>query len=142
MSEKVYVSVKGTTFIEGQKDTTELVTEGEMSYRNGKYLLKYKEALSDDGCEASSLIKIDKDLITMTRTGGVNTQMIFECGKKHTSHYETPVGSFTIGIITNRLKSEVAENGGVIAIEYVLDINNASVVENHLEINIHKEIAQ
>ncbi|MGM9552264.1 MAG: DUF1934 domain-containing protein [Clostridia bacterium] len=139
MDKKVYVSVKGTTLIDGEEDVTELVTEGEMIFRGGKYLLKYKEQLSDDGFEYTTMIKIDTNTVVMTRTGSSSTQMVFECGKKHTSHYETPMGSFTICVSTDMLQIDVKDDGGYIRIDYVLDINNITTVENKLVISIHKD---
>lgn len=133
---KVYVSIIGTSTVDGEGDKTELVTEGEYAVRNGKYLLRYKEHLADVGGDCSTVIKIDDSTVVMSRTGNVNTQMIFEDGKRHMSHYETPLGSFTIGVSTEMLKTEVNEAGGDVEIKYILDINNSAQVENYLHLNI------
>lgn len=133
---KVYVSIIGETSIDGDGDKTELVTEGEYTFRNGKYLLRYREHLADVGGECTTVIKIDADSIVMSRNGNINTQMIFEEGKRHMSHYETPLGSFTIGVSTDMLKSEVGLDGGEVEIKYILDINNSAQVENYLHLNI------
>ena len=139
MNKKVYISVLGETVIDGENDSTELVTEGEFAQRNGKYLLRYKEqlGLSEDAC--STIIKIDTDTVVLTRTGMANTQMIFECGKRHISHYETPMGSFTIGVSTEKMDVKVDENGGCVDIHYVLDINNSATVKNKLNLSIRGE---
>lgn len=139
MNKKVYVSVVGTTTIDGENDKTELVTEGEYAMRNGKYMLRYKEHLADFGTDCSTMIKIDKDTVVMTRSGSANTQMIFENGKRHLSHYETPMGSFTIGVSTDKLNVKVDSEGGDVEINYVLDINSSAQVENHLHLNIRGE---
>lgn len=133
---KVYVSVVGESTVDGDGDKTELVTEGEYTFRNGKYLLRYKEHLSDAGEECTTMIKIDKSMVVMSRNGNINTQMIFESDKRHVSHYETPLGSFTIGVSTDVLKVDVNEAGGVVEIKYILDINNSAQVENYLHLNI------
>lgn len=133
---KVYVSIIGETSVEGDGDKTELVTEGEYTFRNGKYLLRYREHLSDVDGECTTVIKIDTDSVVMSRNGNINTQMIFEEGKRHMSHYETPLGSFTIGVSTDLLKSKVGLDGGEVEIKYILDINNSAQVENYLHLNI------
>ena len=133
---KVYVSITGMSNVEGEKDKTELVTEGEYAVRNGKYLLRYNESLSDEGDGCTTIIKIDDGSVTMSRTGNINTQMIFENGKRHMSHYETPMGSITIGVSTDLLKTAVDEDGGEVEIKYILDINNSAQVENYLRLNI------
>ncbi len=136
MSKKVYVSVLGTYNADGDSDTTELVTEGEYLNRNGKYLLRYKENLSEDDGNCSTIIKIDKDSVVMTRSGSANTQMIFENGKRHMSHYETPLGSFTIGVSCEKLHIDVDDEGGNVEIGYTLDINSSAQIQNSLKLNI------
>lgn len=138
MSDKVYVSIVGESVVNGETDKTELVTEGDYVFRGGKYLLRYKEGLVEGEESCSTMIKFDKNIITMTRTGAANTQMIFEHGKRHLSHYETPIGSFTIGIKTDSLQVDVGENGGDVKIKYVLDINNVQS-ENNLHMNIRPQ---
>lgn len=139
MNKKVYVSIVGTCSTGEDSDTTEFVTEGEFTMRNGKYLLRYKEQISSDYGECSTIIKIDRNNVVMTRTGSTNTQMIFEKGKRHMSHYETPLGSFTIGVSTDNLETKVDENGGNVEIDYVLDINNSAQLQNKLRLNIRGE---
>lgn len=133
---KVYVSIVGESHIDGDGDKTELVTEGEYTARNGKYLLRYREQLSDADDECTTVIKIDRETVVMSRTGNINTQMIFEKGKRHVSHYETPLGSFTIGVSTDVLGIDVGDSGGEVEIRYILDINNSAQVENYLKLNI------
>ncbi len=133
---KVYVSIVGESTVDGDGDKTELVTEGEYALRNGKYLLRYKEHLADVGGDCTTMIKIDRETVVMSRNGNINTQMIFEKGKRHMSHYETPLGSFTIGVSTDTLGVNVDECGGEVEIKYILDINNSAQVENYLRLNI------
>lgn len=133
---KVYVSIMGESKTCTDTDKTELVTEGEYTQKGNKYLLRYREQLSDGDMESSTVVKIDKDIVVMSRSGSINTQMIFENGKRHMSHYETPLGSFTIGVMTDDLKTDVNENGGDVRIKYTLDINNSATVENFLHLNI------
>lgn len=139
MNKKVYVSVVGECLVDGELDSTELVTEGEFAQRNGKYLLRYKEQLASDEGECSTIIKIDDKTVVMSRTGMANTQMIFEKGKRHTSHYETPLGSFTINVSCEKMEIGINENGGRVDIDYTLEINNAATIKNRLNLNIRSE---
>lgn len=136
MSKRVYVSIKGESKVNGENDTTELMTEGLYTQKGGKYLLKYRESLEEGGQDCSTVIKFDRGVMTMTRSGASNTQMIFEPGKRHISHYETPVGSFTVGIMTDSINIDVNEDGGDINVRYMLDINQGVMVENRLHLNI------
>lgn len=133
---KVYISISGTSTVCGDSDKTELVTEGEYTVRNGKYFLRYNEQLAESDGECNTIVKFDESSVIMSRTGSINTQMIFEEGKRHMSHYETPLGSFTIGVSTDKLEIGVNEDGGDVKIRYILDINNSAQVENYLHLNI------
>lgn len=139
MKKKVYVSILGSTTVDGDCDNTEFVTEGEYVQRNGKYFLKYQEQIDSDLGECSTVIKMNDDVVVMSRSGSANTQMIFEKGKRHMSHYETPLGSFTIGVSTDSLVVDVDENGGSVKVNYVLDINSSAQIHNKLHINIRGE---
>lgn len=138
MSERVYISIVGETNVDGECDKTEMVTEGDYVFRAGKYLLRYRERLIEDGEECSTIIKCDGQKVTMTRTGSANTQMIFENGKRHVSLYETPLGSFSVNILTDSLNVDVGEAGGEIKIDYALDINSSMRTQNRLHLNIRK----
>ncbi len=133
---KVYVSISGTSTVSGESDKTELVTEGEFKVLGDKYLLKYQEQLSDTGDGCTTIIKINDRTVVMSRSGSINTQMIFENGKKHIGHYETPIGSFTISVSTEELNVNMHDGGGNVEIRYILDINNQTQIENYLNLNI------
>lgn len=139
VNKKVYVSIVGSSYVDEENDTTELVTEGEFIKRNDKYLLRYKEQISEEDEMCSTIVKFDDKNVVMTRTGAINTQMIFENGKRHISHYETPMGSFTIGVRTDNMNIQVDDSGGNIEISYVLDINSSAQIHNKLHLNIRGE---
>ncbi len=142
MSERVYISIVGECEANGESDRTEMVTEGDYVFRGGKHLLRYKESVMEGEAESSTVLKIGDDTVTMTRSGVSNTQMIFENGKRHISHYETPVGSFTIGVTADNVNINVGENGGYVDINYMLDINNSMQTSNKLHLNIRKTPVQ
>ncbi len=138
MSDKVYIAIVGETSVDGECDKTEMVTEGEYVFRAGNHMLRYKERLAEDGEECSTIIKCDGKKVTMTRTGAANTQMIFENGKRHMSLYETPLGSFSVNILTDSVNVDVGETGGEIKINYALDINSSMRTQNRLQLNIRR----
>lgn len=142
MSERVYISIVGESTLNGESDKTEMVTEGDYVFRGGKHLLKYREGIIEGEPESSTVVKIDGQTVTMTRSGAANTQMIFEHGKRHISHYETPMGSFTIGVMADRIDINVGEDGGEVKIDYMLDINNSMQTLNSLSLNIRKTSVQ
>ena len=50
--------------------------------------------------------------VILRRSGSVNSQMVFEEGRQHTSLYETPYGELSVDIQTSRLLHNLTERGG------------------------------
>ena len=62
--------------------------------------------------------------------------LIFEKGKCHIGHYETPYGDFTISVTANEIDVSLSENGGNINIDYIMDINNVARSRNGLSLTV------
>ena len=71
--------------------------------------------------------------------GTVNSRMYFVRGQKNTFLYETPYGTATVGLETQRYRSTLSEHGGELEIGYVVDFDHAFVGRNQLKINITEQ---
>ena len=121
-------------------ETIELVTEGRLEEDGGDgYTLSYQES-ELTGLEGTlTTFQIEKDRITLLRVGEVNSQMVFEEGRRHLSMYNTPFGALSIGISTRRMRSEFRQDGGEIEIDYAIEIDHAMAGQNLFQINIRKK---
>lgn len=102
--------------------------------KNGILYVIYKESL-DDNIKVSTMLKITKDSLTLTRTGNVKQQQIFCSGKESISDYVTPYGNLKMKVKTHRLEI----NSGIIQeikIDYALYINNDWQSDNKLVIKL------
>lgn len=102
--------------------------------KNGILYVIYKESL-DDNIKVSTMLKITKDSLTLTRTGNVKQQQIFCLGKESISDYVTPYGNLKMKVKTHRLEI----NSGIIQeikIDYALYINNDWQSDNKLVIKL------
>ena len=102
--------------------------------KNGILYVIYKESL-DENIKVSTMLKITKDSLTLTRTGNVKQQQIFCSGKESISDYMTPYGNLKMKVKTHRLEI----NSGIIQeikIEYALYINNDWQSDNKLVIKL------
>ena len=93
MENNVIISIQGKQSFEAQgDDTIELVTEGclEPDGDDG-YTLSYQES-ELTGLEGTlTTFQIERDRVTLLRVGEVNSQMVFEEGRRHLSMYDTPI---------------------------------------------------
>ena len=125
MEENVIISIKGSQLYEGQDpDVTELVTAGTLRREQEGYTIAYQETELTGLEGTTTKLRIEGPRVTLLRQGSVNSQMIFEVGRKHLSMYETPYGALAVGIETRRLKNTVDEAGGDLEIDYAIEIDN------------------
>lgn len=140
MNKEVIISIAGEEkFPEmGEENVTELVTEGKYYKKGDKHYLSYKETEVTGFEETTTMLKIENDRVALTRYGQFNTHMIFAPGEKHTGYYDTPFGSFTVGVISDAVKVEFGQNSGKIDIKYSLEIDNSTKAEHTLSLNVRE----
>lgn len=138
MNQDVIISIIGQETL-GSDQAVELVTPGSFVRDGDKYYLSYQETeVSGFDDETTTTLKIEGDTVAMTRVGQINTHMVFRRGEKHMGHYETPYGSFTVGILSDDVDIKLGDNGGEIRIKYLLEIDNSTKAMHDLHLNIRK----
>ena len=140
MEENVIISIKGSQLFEGQDpDFTELVTAGTLRREQEGYTIAYQETELTGLEGTTTKLRIEGPRVTLLRQGSVNSQMIFEVGRKHLSMYETPYGALAVGIETRRLKNTVDEAGGDLEIDYAIEIDNLLAGKSLFQLNVKKK---
>lgn len=106
------------------------------SYEKNDFLyVIYKENDLSEKQETSTMLKIGKNNLTLTRTGGVKHQQFFAQGHESTSEYKTPYGNLQMTTKTHRLKI-VTGTISTIKIDYALYINSSWQSDNELIIKL------
>ncbi len=85
------------------------MTEGKHYLKHGSHYIVYDESeLSGmEGC--TTTLKMNDDGIKMRRYGGANSELIFEKGKRNSSDYVTPYGTFKLEILTREMEWHISE---------------------------------
>ena len=141
MTEKdVIIFVRGEQYYDGvAPDETELMTEGSMTIAgDGGIILEYQETELTGMEGTTTRFTIRDDTVTLTRAGGVNSQMIFQRGKRHSSLYETPWGTMTVDIATTTLAYRLSSQGGVLEIKYTIAVDHQVTGENQFKIRVRE----
>lgn len=136
----VILSITGTQRDEsGTPDSIELVTDGKYSFEDGVARLSYMESSLTglDGTMTSFYVRPTE--VVLTREGSVNSQMVFQPGRKHYFLYDTPYGSATMGVDTHSILSTLGEHGGDLDIDYVVDFEHTIVGRNQFKINVREQ---
>lgn len=140
MTDNVIISIKGKQlYAESSPDEVELVTAGTLKRDSaGGYTVSYQETELTGMEGTTTKLHIDKGRATLLREGNVNSQMVFEEGRRHLSMYETPYGALSIGISTKRMRSTLGESGGDIEIDYAIEIDNLIAGQNLFRMNVKR----
>jgi len=141
MHDNVIISIKGKQVNENGPDEMELVTEGRMICNDKGVLVSYQETELTGLQGTTTMLRITGPVVTLLREGTVNSQMVFEEGRRHLSMYETPYGSMSVGINTRRVKNTIGESGGDLEIDYAIEIDNLMVGRNFFSMNVKRDTA-
>jgi len=142
----VIISIKG---LQGagadwadETDAIELITNGEYTHDGTEAEFSYMES-EVTGMEGTrTTFRVSPQMVTLTREGSLNAQMVFEQGKKHVFLYETPYGAATMGIDTKRLRCGLGDTGGKMEIDYTIDLDSVVVSESSFVIHVRETGAQ
>ena len=134
------LSIRGEQYFDGiDPDATELMTEGTMALTEEGMTLSYEET-SLTGMEGTTTtFEVCGPRVILTRSGTVNSQMVFEEGRQHTSLYETPFGELSVDIQTSVLKHNLTERGGLMEIKYSIAVEHTVTGRNCFKIRVRRK---
>ncbi|MBQ5928900.1 MAG: DUF1934 domain-containing protein [Oscillibacter sp.] len=133
----VMLSIRGEQYFDDvDPDATELMTEGTLTLREGNLYLAYQESELTGMEGTTTTFAVEGPRVTLIRTGSVNSQMVFEEGKQHTSLYETPFGELTVDIQTSKLIHNLSERGGLMEIKYSIAVEHTVTGRNCFKIRV------
>ena len=140
MRDNVIISIKGKQlYEEASPEEMELVTAGTLKMDGaGGCTVSYQETELTGLEGTTTKLHIQKGKVTLLREGSINSQMVFEEGRRHLSMYETPYGALSVGVNTKRMRSTVGEAGGDLEIDYAIEIDNLVAGQNLFRMNVKK----
>lgn len=130
------LTIDGTQHFYGEEpETTKLVTDGTLRKENDILFLSYAESELTGMRGTMTTFRIEKDRVTLTRTGTVESVMTFAVGKEDRSLYDIGFGALMITVRTDRIDCEMDENGGFLEVSYAISIEDsaAGTIEYRIE---------
>ncbi len=118
-------------------DMIEEAAYGNYYEKNGKQYIIYKTEETKENSSVSSMIKLDGNEITIKRSGGVNSTMVYRAGEKRSFLYEIPYGKIEMETETERIVSNLTHDGGTIELLYTLTVQGEKYF-NDMKITIVK----
>lgn len=137
MSREVVLSLVGQQTYMGQEpDVIELVTDGRLEKMPDAWKLSYEESALTGLEGVQTTFLLEDGCVTLTRTGKLNSQMVFREGVTHDSLYQMEFGALMISVCATAIRWELTEDGGTVDLKYKIEIEQsaAGYVDYHLEI--------
>lgn len=137
MKREVMLSICGRQAYQDQEpDMIELITEGTLEFRDGGWDICYNESELTGLAGVTTTFRVEPDKIILTRTGRLNSEMVFKEGMKYDSLYQMEFGALMITVCASRIFAQLDQNGGMVDLVYAIEIeqSTAGTVDYHLEI--------
>lgn len=133
----VLLTIRSEQLFEGQEpDRMELITEGTLELLPDGLCFSYQETELTGMEGTTTSFQLCGTQVILSRTGTVNSQMVFEEGRQHTSLYETPFGELAVDVQTSRLRHNLTERGGLLDLQYSIAIEHAVTGRNAFRIRV------
>ena len=136
----VLLTIRGEQYFDDvDPDETKLMTDGTMEVTEEGYLLTYQESELTGMEGTTTTFEVQGNKVILTRSGTVNSQMIFEEGRQHTSLYETPFGELPVDIQTSMLRHNLSQRGGLMEIKYSIAVAHTVTGRNCFKIQAKRK---
>ena len=141
MDKDVWVSVAGLQFGNNPEgDKVEIITPGSYYKKNNSHYVLYDEITGQDEI-TKNVVRFDENMLTISKRGFTNVEMIFEENKRNMTNYVTPYGTLLVGIDTDRVDIRESENMINIDIDYALDINYEHLADCKIKMEIKNSVS-
>ena len=119
----------------------EMFSEGELYITDERVIIAYDES-ELTGMEGShTQVRFERscpELVTMMRSGSVNTILVFEKGKRHICTYQTEFMPFEICVFTKEVRNTLLENGRI-ELDYIVEIRGAQAERTEFTIEVFED---
>ena len=139
MKTPVVLSIRGSQrYADQEPEIIELVTEGTMEFTRGGWDITYEESELTGLEGVTTTFRVEPGKVVLTRTGKLNSQMVFQVGLLHESLYQMEFGALLISVCATKVSHKITQAGGVVDLHYGIDIEQSvgGIVEYHLDIQV------
>lgn len=136
IGEDVTVEIETTKIIDGERETSNVKTNGIFYLKNEKIYVSYSEQITSAGLKVPTLLTIDDNMLRISRRGEVRCTMTFIVGEKTKTQYVTEVGIMDLVINTQKYSAIIGEDDIKISVDYTIMINDQDAGRNSVSIVI------
>lgn len=123
---------------EEESGPIEMFSEGELYVTDERVIIAYDESELTGMDGSATQLRFEKNmpgLVTMMRSGTVNTILVFEQGRRHICTYQTEYMPFEVCVYTKEVRNTLLEDGRI-ELDYIVEIRGAQAERTHFTIQI------
>lgn len=131
MTKDVIIRISGVHMEDNSEnpEPVEVICPGTYYKKQDKHYILYDEVQPGETSITKNTVKVSQGHYEVIKHGLTNTHLIFEEGKDHTTLYETPYGSLSMDVYTDRVLFEEMEEEFKIQVEYELKVNGDKLAD-------------
>lgn len=139
VTKDVWISIHGKQDYEDSHNAPiELTTAGKLTRTEQGYQLSYEETALTGMEGTLTRFDIAGRQVTLTRTGEICSEMVFEPGVRHLSLYRTPFGNMEVGVAARKVYSTIGDEGGELEVNYSIDIDHEVAGESTFSLRVQE----
>lgn len=131
---KTKLRISYTQKYDTHKDKQHSIVEATIGERNGSTYLLFKEVDAGTNTVIDNMIKIKAGEVTVKRTGGIKSELVFNIAKDYKTLYNTPYGEFELDVVTKEIYTKFEEEEVSLKIRYDMHISGQRTSKNIYEI--------
>lgn len=139
MTKNVLLSIVATQDIGEERETTKLLTEGTLRREGGALLLSYKETELTGLAGTTTTFRIEGDCVVLSRTGALQSEMLFREGTEDRSLYDMGFGALMVTVCARRIENKMTENGGTLDVAYSIIVEDEAAGEMEYQIEVREK---
>lgn len=139
MTKNVLLSIVATQDIGEERETTKLLTEGALRREGGTLLLSYKETELTGLAGTTTTFRIEGDRVVLSRTGALQSEMLFREGTEDRSLYDMGFGALMVTVCARRIENKMTENGGTLDVAYSIIVEDEAAGEMEYQIEVREK---
>lgn len=122
--------IRDTQRYETHEDMNEEIVEAVVAIKGESSYITFKQEDKNFNTMITTLIKVKKGVMTVKRTGGIQSEIIFDVLKPHEMMYTTPMGQMHIEFETHELETRIEEDKVTLKVRYSIIMQGAKTSEN------------
>lgn len=131
------ILIKSSQKTELGRSDMEIEVEGSVSIKNEITYLVYKEPEGTGLDNTTTTLKLEKDKVTLIRSGSTNFRQLFLKGETTFGTYKTPYGNFPIEAFSKEVKVDLIKDKGKVNLHYDLSLAGEKMEDQKLTIGYY-----